>query len=111
MIFDADTKDKREEVARFLQKNILAPYVNVGVSTLGGINRASAIIKVSLNRKEEWMHGILQNSKYFMMNLERNGTLDQFAKSYEISKKFRKTKVKDMTDAVRKIMAYINQVK
>lgn len=111
MIFDADTKEKREKVAKFLRSNIVAPYVHVEISTLWEVNRASALVKVSLNRKEEWTNGILHNSKYFMVRIDRNGEMEQFAKSYQIPKKLRKTRAKDMPEAVKKITAYINQVK
>lgn len=40
------------------------PYVRAHVSTLGGEDRASVLVTVSLDPKETWSNGILENSRY-----------------------------------------------
>ncbi len=111
MIFDADTQAERSSVNKYLESKIKAPYVYSQVSTLGGVKRAAALIKVSLDPRSKWHNGILQNSRYFMIHLGRDGVMEQFAKSYRLSKKMRKSKVSSLADAVLRINKYISQVK
>lgn len=110
-IFDAETQTERSKVNKYFESKVKAPYVYSQVSTLGGVNRAAVIVKISLDPKSKWYNGILHNSRYFMIRLDRNGTMEQFQKSYQITKKLRKSKVKSIADAVLKINKYISQVK
>ena len=111
MIFNANTEAQRKAVADYVRKNVNAPFVSVQVSTLGGVSRASVMIKASLDKKEKWYNGIFQNSRYFMMSLDRNGELEQFSSHYKLPKKFRKVRAKSLGDAVVKINKYISQIK
>jgi len=108
MIFNTDTANDRSMITKYFSTKIKAPWVHVEVSTLGGASRASVIIKISLDSKKSWHNGILQNSRYAMFHLGRDGVLEQFAKSYQISK-MRKSRVKTATEAVVKINKYIKQ--
>lgn len=109
-IFDAETQTERSAINKLFESKIKAPYVYSQVSTLGGVKRASVVIKVSLDPKSKWHYGILQNSRYFMIHLNRDGTLEQFSKSYQLPK-MRKSKVKSLADAVVRINKYIQAVK
>lgn len=40
------------------------PYVNARVSTLGGEDRSSVMVAVSLDPREAWTYGYLENSRY-----------------------------------------------
>ena len=111
MIFNAGTEAQRKATANYMQRNIKAPYVHVSVSTLGGVARASVMIRVSLDPKSKWANGIFQNSRYFLMSLDRSGVLEQFSLHYQLPKKFRRAKAKSLPDAVLKINRYIGQVK
>ena len=111
MIFNADTEAQRRTVADYVRSNINTPYVRVAVSTLGGVSRASVMIRVSLDKKEKWANGIFQNSRYFQMSLDRNGELEQFSLHYKLPRKFRKAKAKSLGDAVVKINKYVGQIK
>jgi len=111
MIFNAETPAKRGAVSKYLESKIKAPYVSVQVSTLGGVARASAMIRVSLDKKASWANGIFENSRYFRISLDRNGTTEQFSASYQLPKKMRKAKAKSLADAVLRINKYINAVK
>ena len=53
MIFDADTQAERSSVNKYLESKIKAPYVYSQVSTLGGVKRAAALIKVSLDPRSK----------------------------------------------------------
>ena len=110
-IFDADTEGKRGKVRSHLKSKIKAPFTYVAISTLGGLSRASAMITVSLDNKKAWPNGILRNSRYFMLSLDRNGVLEQFTVSYKIPKKMRKARAKTLADAVLKINKYIRDIR
>src|SRR3990167_34303 len=67
-----------------LDKVIHAPYVYSQLSTIGGFDNRSVIIKVSLDKKSDWPNNIWQNSRYFMLHISTHGTIDQPYKSYLI---------------------------
>lgn len=110
MIFNAETPARRGAITKYLEAKINAPYVYAQVSTLGGVARASAIVKVSLDKKSSWQNGILQNSRYFMVSIDRSGTVEQFSVSYRL-KKMRKSKAVSLADTVVRINKYIASVK
>ena len=110
-IFSADTSARRSAVVRYLNAKIKAPAVSSQVSTLGGVNRASAIVHVSLDPKSKWANGIFQNSRYFIMDISRDGTMEMFSKSYRLKDKMRKSKVASLPLAVAKINRYIAEVR
>ncbi len=110
-IFNADTLSRRSSVARYLNTKIKAPAVHSQVSILGGVNRASAIVHVSLDPKSKWANGIFQNSRYFILSIDRDGIMEMFSKSYRLKDKIRKSKVASLPIAVAKINKYIAEVK
>ena len=110
-IFNADTPARKSAINKYMERGIKAPYVYSQVSTLGGVTRAAVIINVSLDPKSKWPNGILQNSRHAMFHLGRNGVLEQFAGSYRLSKKMRKTTVKSLADAAEKINRYLAKAK
>ena len=111
-IFNAGTQVRHTAINRFMENRIKAPYVHSQVSTLGGVNRASIIIGISLDPKSKWANGIYQNSRYVMWSLGRDGTLEQFQVSYKIpGKKMRKQKATSLPDAITRINKWIRLVK
>jgi hypothetical protein len=97
---------------RKIENKIDAPYASVKISELGGRGRESLFFTISLDDKTTWPGGIFQNSRYviFVVNNDNN-TLELVNKYYKINEKFRKTKVKDVSDAIQKINAYIKSIK
>jgi hypothetical protein len=104
-IFDAGTVD----VEKF-KESIKAPYKYAYLSTLGGDERASILLRVSLDPKDTWKYDIMENSRYMHFDIGRNGSIDQFKKAYTVKKKFRKTRVKSLDDAAKKINQYIEEI-
>ena len=109
-------KDRKEAevVGLYLKKNINAPFINVNVSTLGGLDRPSILIKISLDKKEDWPSNIFQNSRYIGFHIDPNpevSNIEQFMKSYTLKKNFRKQKGKTVKDIVSKINNYIKSIK
>ena len=109
-LFSAKTEAERSKVARYLKRSIKAPFVSVVISTLGGVHRASAMIKVSLDNRAKWKNGIYENSRYFQIDLGVNGVVEQFSRSHKILN-MRKTRAKTLAEAVAKINAYIKKAK
>jgi len=103
-IFAPDDVDR---LVRELEAGIDAPFVRVKKATLG---TTTLMMVVSLDPKSEWENNILENSRYFRMSLDADGTLEQFVVAYDVGKKFRKRRVKSVSDAVKKINQYIKQV-
>jgi hypothetical protein len=104
-IFDINNvKDNVEKI----KKEIKAPYVGAQYSDLGGAHNVGIYIVVSLDDKKDWYNNILENSKYFRMSLSNEGKLELFSGSHLLRPyKFRKTKVKSVDEAIKKINAYI----
>jgi hypothetical protein len=48
------------------------PWVSVAISSLGPTN--SLMIKLSLDRKETWVNGILENSRWGVFAVHQEGT-------------------------------------
>ena len=106
MIFDPDDKS----VVALFQNSVKAPVVYTQISTLGGKDRASVMLKVSLDPKSSWVNNIFENSRYFMIMVNRDGTMELFHKHYKLGK-MRKVKVKSLGDAINKINKYIESQK
>lgn len=90
-----------------LKQNIKAPYLQIETSTLGGIERPTIIITLSLDKKEEWKNNIFHNSRYMMLSLDYNGKLENFSGNML---KMRKSTVKTVDDAITKINEFISTV-
>lgn len=98
----AYTVTDAEEILRGLQEHF--PAVFVQLSTLGGPENASVMIKLSLDEKETWINGYFENSRFSMFSLN-NGKLEQFAKHHQLSN-FRKSTIKSNDDVVSKIVSW-----
>lgn len=100
-----------------LQKRIKAPWHQVYVSSLGGVERQTIMLRLSWQPKDQWKQGILQNSNYAMFSVYRDGTVEQFQLAVYDARmqrmkvtKWRKTKVKSLDDFVTKLNAYVEKV-
>ena len=98
-----------EELATRIQKEVKVPFIQASVSTLGGKERPSVMVKISLDPKSEWKGGIYQNSRYAQFHFDYEGTIEKFS-GYGLSKRFRKTKFKTPEEAIKKLNTYIQQV-
>ena len=84
------------------------PHVDVEFSTLGGEERASIIIKVSLDPKDTWINNIFHNSRYSMFHFGSDNKVEQFGKHYQLSK-FRKANVKNLDQVIEKIKQWADK--
>ena len=97
-----------EESAKQVQLLVMAPYVRVQYSALGGKERASLLVTVSVNGKDTWNHGILENSRYVKLHIGYEGVIEQISKSHMIPVKFRKCRAQSLTDVVQRIQRYVD---
>ena len=77
------------------------PYMSGYVSTLGGTERASLMLRVVLTEKSTWPNGIMENAPHANMSIDRDGTMRMLS-SWKVEK-FRKTKVKSVHEVVTKL--------
>jgi hypothetical protein len=68
-----------------------AKYVNGYVSFLGGPQRGSLLLTISLDAKESWPNGILENSRYAKFHINWDGAMELI--SGHGMAKFRKTNI------------------
>lgn len=108
-IFNVDNVEQEaKRICDALQK--VAPWVITKVSTLGGAEHVSIIIHVSLDEKNTWVNGYVDNSCRFMIDFTCNGVLNQFIKERALPN-FRKRTVKNVDEAITKLTDYINVAK
>jgi len=122
------TEAKREPLSLFdvnsagalvakLKSQVKAPWVGDGsISRLGGDDDVSIYLIVSLDRKDEWGNGYLENSRYAKFSIGNDGTMKTIVESprskstnpNRIKKMFRKTHAKDDGDVVKKINKWVS---
>ena len=98
-----------QETVEKLMLYINAPYVKAYHSSLGGKDKVSILITISLDPPEKWPHGILQNSNYMKLHLYSNGDVE-----YICGNKiggFRKIKSNSLLEATEKINKYLDKEK
>ena len=71
-------KDTVKDALRQIKKGLKVPYAD-GLD-LGALSRRdeypSIVGKVSLDPKNKWPHGILQNSRWALVHIDADGTVD-----------------------------------
>lgn len=102
--------DLTNEDLEHFKSSIKAPFVRCSISTLGGKEQASLMIVISLDSRENWAYGIIENSKHSHFHWEHTGVLEQFSKDYKIEIKFRKTKAEKLDQVIEKINKYIEKI-
>jgi len=93
-----------------IKKLLDGKYIRATISTLGGKERPSLMITISLEHKKDWPNNILQNSRYRNISIDYDGTIDNFTSSHNL-KKIRKKRVKSIRDAISYINKNIHSVK
>ena len=106
-IFDIGSVDKWTVP---LSTKVNAPVIWAAKSVLGGEENVTIMIKMSLDEKHEWQNGIFQNSRYAHIRIDRDGSMEMFAHKRSLGKAMRKTKVRDVKQAIKKINDWIFKV-
>ena len=85
-ITESFTPEEADSAIEKLKKGIKAPYVNVYKSTLGGAHRPSILITVSLDPKDKWDNGILENSRYVKLHYSYAGIIEYISGNIKFRK-------------------------
>ncbi len=100
--------EKIKKQGQEVYDNLQAEYKQVNISMLGGRERVCLIIKVSLDKKENWENCIFHNSRYYIIGIYHNGEVENFSKGLGLTK-IRKKTVKSLSDAINYINEKINK--
>lgn len=93
-----------KEKGQYILDNIQAEYKHIQLSTLGGKENACAMLRISLDKKENWEYSIFHNSRYYHFSIDKNGTIENFSCGHRV-KKIRKKTVKTIDEAIKYINA------
>lgn len=102
------SKAEAEAALNFLLRHLGEfPFVKGYVATLGGEHRASVLLTVSLDPRESWANGILENSQYGKFSLSYEGKLEHFS-GYGLGK-MRMSRASSVTDAGRRLREFLHK--
>jgi len=104
-LFDVQSADEWGPKIHAGLKTAGIPFINIVKSTLGGPQRVALMIKLSLDKKENWANGIFENSRFAHLSLSSTGELEMFTRGRAMNN-LRKTQVKTPGEAVKKIAAW-----
>ena len=95
----------------------IAPFVQI---KNGCVGNDSIMFLVCLDAKETWSYGIVENSRYFRLHLESDGSMEVFTqsihkgtkKSFEtrVNTKFRRCTAKTLEDVVVRVIKFVNKL-
>jgi hypothetical protein len=88
------------------------PYSQAYVSTLGGIQRASIMFTIGLDKRETWAYGYLENSRYirFHVNTVYNGFEVEAFVNTSKAIKIRKSTQKDDEALIKKVEKIVSEL-
>ena len=92
-----------------IKSGIRAPFVAIGKSTLGGEDRVSMHIAISLDKKNDWQGGYIENSNYAKFAVWNEGAVEQHSGNMKPS--MRKFRFKDVNQLISKLNQYLGSVK
>ncbi len=75
VVGDKIVKKDFEDVLKNLKSKLKVGYVNGYVSELGGKDRASLMLSISLDKKKDWSGGYIENSKYGKFSIGSDGKI------------------------------------
>lgn len=104
---DTTPMGQAEDLVNHIKSGINTPYLKTAIYTLGGQDRPSVGVDISLDPKPEWKNGIFENSRYgkFMINVQESYI--ELLSRYGVEK-FRKTKFRNANDAVAKLNNWVS---
>lgn len=84
------------------------PYFSYRTSTLGGKDRPSIMLAISLTPQVKWKNGIFENSPYIRLHIDYQGVVEEISRSRELIK-FRKFTADNSSKIYEKINLYITK--
>jgi hypothetical protein len=93
-----------------VEAGVRAPLVKASVLTLGGADRPSLYVMLTLDKKEDWPYGIVDNSRFakFMIHAVAQPKIELLTMGPRMPK-FRKRPYRGVADAIQQINAYLKQ--
>lgn len=98
--------EEANALAQALLTGLHAPFVKAPISKLGGDQRPSVMLVFSLDPRESWSNGILENSRYARISFNWPERKFEHFSGYGMGS-LRKSSFKDAADAVAKINKWI----
>lgn len=86
----------------------VVPYARVSLSTLGGAERSSIMIALSLEARETWKNNIFENSRYMRIMIDTKDLRMENISGYGCGQ-MRAGKNKTLEQAIGKILAHIGK--
>ncbi len=103
----AYTYDDAHTLLELLESSF--PYVHTTQMQLGGKDKASLTVWVSLDNKDTWNNYIFHNSRFAIFDIDHNNRLSMITKSHKIKAKLRMGKVKSLEHAAQKILKWAEE--
>lgn len=97
--------DEANDSIGYIKSHLSAPFISGHVSALGGKDRSTIMLAIALEPKATWKNGIFENSRYGQFSIDYTGTMELF--SSHGTAKFRKTKVKNVDEVIKKLETWI----
>lgn len=102
------TQQNYKEIISQLQEGLKFPFVNVTEAPLQSSRTPdkdlSIMIDVSLDKREDWKYGYIENSRYARLHVENDNKCTQFSGS---GIKIRKTSFKTIEELIQKLNKYV----
>lgn len=99
------TKENAAELKELLLQFV--PHASVSFSDLGGAERASLLTLISLDERQTWQNGIMENSRHLRFHAGYEGKLESFVISPRSLGKFRKVSVSSVSQIAEKIREFL----
>jgi len=99
----------RDKIETELQKRF--PYFRAPISTLGGEDRASIILVFALDKREDWAHGYIENSRYVRLSINNDRSILE-AETFIFPRGLRMRSFKALTtdEVLAKLIKYFDKV-
>jgi hypothetical protein len=120
-IFNNNVTLDTDSVIEYIKREIggHVPYLSIGKGALGGED--SIYLSISLDPKNEWNYGYIDNSQHFRMSIYHDGSMEVFTQSlykkghrnsyeHRLKTKFRKCTANTVEDVVKRIKKFIDKV-
>ena len=98
--------EEAQELKKAVGDKVKAPYVRASMMTLGGPERPSVVVTVSFDSKDDWPNKILENSRYAKLMFNFDSRTLEYISGNDVEK-LRKTKFKDVNDAITKLSKWV----
>jgi len=101
-LFNTETA---QSIVDKIKTEINCPFVSAKISTLGGPDNVSIMVAISIEPKNTWKNGILENSFYRRFHISNDGTIENFVNSrMTYIRKFTAKSVDDLIIRLNKAM-------